>query len=77
MSSWLFVAIVQGGVGYAQYFTGVPEVLVGVHLAGATILWVVTVRLALSSLDVTEKCAPTPPYPLETERLFGSRVTNV
>ncbi|WP_051062636.1 COX15/CtaA family protein [Ilumatobacter nonamiensis] len=54
LSTWLFVAIVQGGVGYAQYLTGVPELLVGVHLAGATALWVATVRLALSALD----CAP-------------------
>ena len=34
MSSWLFVAILQGGIGYAQYFNGVPEVLVGLHIAG-------------------------------------------
>lgn len=51
LSSWLFVAIVQGGIGYAQYFTGVPEVLVGAHIAGATLLWVATVRLAISALD--------------------------
>ncbi len=48
VSSWLFVGLLQGGIGYAQYFTGVPELLVGVHLAGATLLWVLTVRLALS-----------------------------
>ena len=34
-----FVAVVQGSVGYLQYFTGVPVVLVGVHVAGATALW--------------------------------------
>ena len=52
LSSWLFVAIVQGGIGYAQYFTGVPELLVGAHIAGATLLWVATVRLALAGLDL-------------------------
>ena len=43
LSTWIFVAVVQGGIGYVQYFTGVPEMLVGAHLAGATALWVVTV----------------------------------
>lgn len=45
VTTWLFVACLQGGIGYAQYFTGVPEVLVGLHIAGATLLWVFTVRL--------------------------------
>jgi cytochrome c oxidase assembly protein subunit 15 len=50
MSTWLFVAIVQGAIGYSQYFTGVPELLVWLHVCGATILWVVTVRLALAAI---------------------------
>ncbi len=44
-SAWMFVAIVQGGIGYLQYFTGVPEILVGAHITGATALWVLTVWL--------------------------------
>ncbi len=28
------VTLAQGAIGYAQYFTGLPEVLVGIHLAG-------------------------------------------
>lgn len=34
-----FVAGMQGAVGYVQYFTGVPVVLVGFHIAGATAFW--------------------------------------
>ena len=34
-----FVAILQGAIGYLQYFTGVPVVLVGFHIAGATAFW--------------------------------------
>lgn len=34
-----FVAVLQGAVGYVQYFTGVPVVLVGFHIAGATAFW--------------------------------------
>lgn len=51
ISAWLFVGFVQGGIGYMQYFNGVPELLVGVHIAGATLLWVLTVRLGLATLD--------------------------
>ena len=47
LSAWMFVAVLQGGVGYVQYFTGVPEILVGAHIAGATFLWVATVWLVL------------------------------
>jgi len=43
----ILVAVVQGGVGYLQYFTGVPAGLVAVHVALATLLWAVTVRFAL------------------------------
>ena len=45
MSAWMFRGLLQGGIGYAQYFNGVPELLVGAHIAFATALWVVTVRL--------------------------------
>jgi heme a synthase len=48
MSTWMFLAVVQGGIGYVQYFNGVPEILVGTHIAGATALWVATVQLVLS-----------------------------
>lgn len=48
LSSWMFIGLVQGVIGYAQYFTGVPELLVGAHIAGATLLWVLTVQLVLA-----------------------------
>ncbi len=32
--------VVQGAVGYTQYFTGVPAGLVGVHVALATVTWI-------------------------------------
>ncbi len=51
LSTWLFVAVVQGGIGYVQYFTDVPAVLVAAHVAGATALWVVTVQLILAALE--------------------------
>ncbi|GGB96569.1 protein required for cytochrome oxidase assembly [Cellulomonas carbonis] len=34
----LAVTLAQGAVGYVQYFTGLPELLVGVHMLGAAVL---------------------------------------
>ncbi|RPI04248.1 MAG: hypothetical protein EHM63_10180 [Actinobacteria bacterium] len=49
VGQWLVVAIcVQGAIGYTQYFTGVPVVLVGFHVAGAVCVWIATVALAAS-----------------------------
>jgi cytochrome c oxidase assembly protein subunit 15 len=36
----LVVLVAQAGVGYAQYFSDVPPLLVGIHVAGATALWI-------------------------------------
>jgi heme a synthase len=44
----LIVLLAQGVIGYVQYFTGLPEVLVGVHLLGAAVVWVAVLRLLLS-----------------------------
>ena len=41
----LLVSAAQGLIGYVQYFTGLPWVLVALHIAGACALWVVTLRL--------------------------------
>ena len=53
LSTWMFLALLQGGIGYLQYFNGVPELLVGAHIAGATALWVATVQLVLAAIDQT------------------------
>ena len=41
----LIVALVQGLVGYVQYFTGLPIVIVIVHVLGAVVLWVAVLLL--------------------------------
>lgn len=45
----LVVTLLQGAIGYAQYFTGLPEVLVGLHMFGASLL-VVTLTLGVMNL---------------------------
>ena len=39
--------MVQGSVGYLQYFTGVPVLLVGIHVTLASLVWISIVRLHL------------------------------
>ena len=41
--------IVQGAVGYWQYFTGVPVQLVAVHITLASLTWISIVRLQLTA----------------------------
>lgn len=41
------VSAAQAGVGYVQYFTGVPVLLVGIHIAGAALVWAAAVRFLL------------------------------
>ena len=45
----LVVTLLQGAIGYAQYFTGLPEVLVALHMLGASLL-VVVVTLGVMNL---------------------------
>lgn len=44
----LVVLVAQAGVGYAQYFLGVPALLVAVHILGAVAVWISVLRLVLS-----------------------------
>jgi len=46
--SCLALALVQGTVGYTQYFTGLPIVLVAVHVLLACLLWIAVLFLPMS-----------------------------
>jgi cytochrome c oxidase assembly protein subunit 15 len=39
LSVFLIISLSQGLIGYVQYFTGLPELLVAAHLLGATSVW--------------------------------------
>ncbi len=43
----LTVLVLQGAIGYTQYFTGIPPLLVGLHVFGACLVWVAVLRLRL------------------------------
>ena len=42
----LTALLLQGAIGYTQYFTGVPPLLVGLHVLGASLVWVAVLNLA-------------------------------
>jgi heme a synthase len=44
----LGVVLAQGLVGFTQYLTDLPVALVGVHVLGATLVWIATLRLLLA-----------------------------
>ena len=53
----LAVLVGQAAVGYIQYFTGVPALLVGVHILGATLVWAAVLRFFLG-FSTREAAAP-------------------
>lgn len=46
-SGLLTVLVLQAGVGYTQYFTGVPPVLVALHVFGASLVFLLALQLLL------------------------------
>ncbi len=54
----LVVLVAQAGVGYLQYFTGVPALLVAVHVLGSVVVWISVLRLQLGMHVPVERPAP-------------------
>lgn len=48
VSTVLTAIVLQGALGYTQYLTGVPELLVGLHVLGSMLVWAATLRLHLT-----------------------------
>jgi len=53
------ISLAQGLIGFVQYFTHLPVVLVGLHMAGACVVWLGT--LALVWATRTRTTSDTPP----------------
>ena len=45
---FLAICLAQGAIGFLQYLTGLPELLVGAHLLGAILVWIHAWRLNLT-----------------------------
>ena len=54
--------VVQGAIGYTQYFTGVPPWLVLLHVLGSTLVWIAVLEFYLS---LTAHPVEVPPRPVE------------
>ena len=58
------VLLAQGVVGYVQYFTGLPEAMVELHMLGSALVWIAVIRLLLS---VRERPTTTPSVPAQAD----------
>jgi heme a synthase len=67
----LVVLVAQAAVGYVQYFSDVPPLLVGIHVAGATALWITVLSFYL------RRFAPVPSAPLRGEAPAALRLGEV
>jgi len=47
LQTLLFVLVLQAAIGYTQYFTGIPPLLVALHVLGATLVWIATLSFVL------------------------------
>lgn len=56
--------VAQGGVGYLQYFTGVPEGLVGLHVLGSIMVWGAAIRVLLHTTVVEPPSVVAAPPPV-------------
>ncbi|CAL9405746.1 COX15/CtaA family protein [Streptomyces sp. enrichment culture] len=56
----ILVLLAQGLIGYVQYFNDMPELLVGAHLLGSTLVWIGVLRVLLSTRERAALPAPSP-----------------
>lgn len=57
VEAFLVVAVLQAAVGYVQYFSDVPVLLVGAHVLGSVLVWIAAVHLDLSTRTPTTSVA--------------------
>ncbi|MGA4848153.1 COX15/CtaA family protein [Streptomyces sp. G5(2025)] len=58
------ILLAQGAIGYVQYFTDLPEVLVGLHMFGSCLVWIAVLRVLLS---LRERPLPTAEVPARAD----------
>lgn len=62
---WLVLGLIalQGAIGYAQYFSGLPAGLVWVHVANTALIWIAVLRLNFALRDRGEVAMAADPEP--------------
>ncbi|WP_371499865.1 COX15/CtaA family protein [Kitasatospora sp. NBC_00374] len=54
------VLLLQGLLGFVQYFTDAPEVMVGVHMLGAALTWIAALRIPFALRTRADEPAAVP-----------------
>lgn len=70
------ILLAQGVIGYVQYFTDVPEILVGLHMFGSCLVWIGALRVLLSLRERPEETAaelPVQEYEATSVSMAGPR----
>ncbi|WP_052032581.1 COX15/CtaA family protein [Streptomyces viridochromogenes] len=70
------ILLAQGVIGYVQYFTDLPEILVGLHMFGSAVTWIAVLRVLLSLRERPETAVPDLPaqsYDATNASLAGPR----
>ncbi|MDG4788554.1 COX15/CtaA family protein [Micromonospora sp. WMMD1102] len=57
----LLAELGQGLIGFVQYLTGLPVVLVGAHMLGSCLVWLATLAVLWSTRERTEPGTTAPP----------------
>ncbi|CAB4912719.1 unannotated protein [freshwater metagenome] len=52
---FFIAALLQGTIGYIQYFLGLPELIVAAHMLGSTLVWISAWKVWLSVSRQTKK----------------------
>ncbi|MFF2849259.1 heme A synthase [Streptomyces sp. NPDC058001] len=63
------ILLAQGAIGYVQYLTQLPEVLVGLHMFGSCLVWIGVMRVFLS---LRERPDVTPQVPAQADPQLSS-----
>ncbi|MFW5419303.1 COX15/CtaA family protein [Nocardiopsis sp. CNT-189] len=64
----LGTVLLQGAVGYVQYFLGLPEWLVVLHVLGSALVWIAILRLYFGTAERVSAPEAAPEVPAEAVR---------
>ncbi|MEO7262220.1 MAG: COX15/CtaA family protein [Jatrophihabitantaceae bacterium] len=69
-AGWLLVGVelAQGLIGFVQYFTHVPALLVGFHMLGACLVWLAALAVLAHALAAPARVDPVLAKPLADQR---------
>lgn len=72
------VVMAQGVVGFVQYFTELPVILVGIHLAGACAVWVAMLEFFARTATATPLASPNgAPGPVLVQQIANGRYSSL